>query len=469
MSDRSTVSAARYLPQVIVATLLVAVVPVAVVWELRARGVVTSSWVCLPLAVALSLAGSALGSAYWKRRRGSGDIMFSELLLWGWLRRLRIERQLARATQLLGPGDRAEAAGGGKLSVERSRQLLGQLVAALEAQDAYTFRHSRRVARNAETTARRMGLPDEEVTTIRAAAAVHDVGKLHVPRDLLNKPSTLTDAESEVVRHHAEEGAAMVECLGNPELTAIVRHHHERMDGTGYPAGLAAEEIPIGARIVAVVDTFDAIISSRPYRPAAPHKRAINVLVQETGTHFDENVVHAFLSSYSGNRALAIWAALAAIPESAFARQRVRRGVRRPTSPAQRTATVAAFVMIAAAALAAPIGVKHHQPPPPVSPAAAAAPIAAVKHVTRRSAPLAKPQTVRSVTCQAYNPQLCSSLSGATFGGSSSGSGGGASATLPFTGLDAAVLALIAGALVALGVAVRRLSQVVGGSNGVRE
>ena len=282
----------------------------------------------------------------------------------------------------------------------------------------------------------------------------------------------------------------MVACLGDPKLTAIVRHHHERLDGTGYPAGLAAEQIPIGARIVAVADTFDAIVSTRPYRPAAPHKRAIDVLVGESGAHFDPAVVDAFLGRYSGKYAVALWSVLAVLPQAAFAWQRARRGVRRPSSPGQQAATVGAMAALAAVALAAPGAPKHDQRSAP----AAAMPVVLPPPPAGkpRVHPPAPPPRVVSAslvtanaTCQAYNQQLCSALSGSGPGTASataattviatgaaglSATGvaslrparllaGPSSAALPFTGVDLLLLAPIAGALVALGLAMRWLAR----------
>jgi hypothetical protein len=310
-----------------------------------------------------------------------------------------------------------------------------------------------------------MGLSDEEVDRIRAAAAVHDVGKLHVPREVLNKPGPLTDEEFEQVKRHAAEGAALVACLGDAELAAIVRHHHERVDGTGYPDGLSADAIPLGARIVAVADTFDAIIATRPYRPAAPHKRAIDALMDGSGTQLDPDVVNAFLSRYSSNSGLlAVWAALAGLAQGAMGWLRPRRGTRRPGSPAQGTATVATVAAVAAAAIAAPVSLTHHrrQPPPPVASAPVAVTPAAT--VTRAAArrPVHPKARSTSATCQAYNPQLCSTLGGGSLGGGAatgaSASGGSLPGTLPFTGVNAGLLALMGILLVALGVVVRRVA-----------
>jgi hypothetical protein len=161
--------------------------------------------------------------------------------------------------------------------------------------------------------ARRMGLPRAEVARIRVAAAIHDVGKIDTPKEILHKPGALTVEEYEVIKKHPSDGARMAAGLRDAELTSMVRHHHERLDGTGYPSGLSAEEIPLGARIIAVADTFDAITAARPYRPASPHKIAIDILRNETGTQLDPAVVRAFCSHYAGLRSLALWGSFASL------------------------------------------------------------------------------------------------------------------------------------------------------------
>jgi hypothetical protein len=140
---------------------------------------------------------------------------------------------------------------------------------------------------------------------------VHDVGKIKTPREVLTKPGRLDDSEFETVKHHPVDGAAMVRNLGDAEITAMVRHHHERLDGTGYPDRLAGEEIPLGARIIAVADTFDAMTSSRPYRAACRHKKALDVLAKEAGAQLDPAPVAAFMRYYSGKRSVG-WTSLAA-------------------------------------------------------------------------------------------------------------------------------------------------------------
>jgi HD-GYP domain-containing protein (c-di-GMP phosphodiesterase class II) len=439
-----------YLPQVMLATLIVAVMPVAAVWGLRARGVLSSMWVCLALAVALALGASSLGNVYWKRRLHSVDVTFSELMFWGWLRRIRIERQLTNLTELLGLGDAGGGSARGVPSAERSGQLLRKLADALERQDAYTSGHSRRIARRAADVAHRMKLPSEQIATIQAAAAVHDVGKLMVPRELLNKPGRLTDAEYEIVKRHADQGAAMVACLGDSELTAIVRYHHERLDGSGYPAGLTADQIPVGALIVAVVDTYDAITATRPYRAAAPQKRAIEVLRAEAGVRLDADAVQAFLKSYSGKRALALWTVLMVVPQRAFGWRRSPGRIQRPSSPGQQSATAAAFALLAVIAIAAPISLTRHRRRTPATPVSASAPAITPPRATPRAQAPPRPHKVVHVsvnsTCQAYNPQLCSTLGvNATSGGAPSqvvgglpsqvvGGSSGVGSTMPFTG-----------------------------------
>jgi hypothetical protein len=303
---------------------MVTVIPVVVVWVLLDRGVISSPWVCVGLAVALSLGASLLGSAYWKRRGGHGDVFFSELLLWGWLHRMRGERRLNSAVGRLGLNDPEQHLAEGETSVERKAQLLREMAAALDAQDPYTDGHSRRVALHSAMVARRMHLPREDVDKIRMAAAVHDIGKLRIPAEVLNKPEPLTPEEFEIVKRHADEGADIVSSMEDPAITAMVRHHHERFDGGGYPAGLVGEHTPLGARIIAVADTFDALTSLRPYRAAIPHKQALDAVAAASATQLDPVVVRTFLKCYSAKRATVFWTLLAVSPTRAFASVRGR-------------------------------------------------------------------------------------------------------------------------------------------------
>jgi putative nucleotidyltransferase with HDIG domain len=305
-SHLSRSTSVRRLLQSVAATFLVIGIPTLAVSVLRASGEVTSLVPLIAVAVVLSVGASYLGAAVWATGKGSGDVLFADLMLWGWVRRWRAERQLASAAKLLG----LQGAGDppAQLSSDRRARLLEQLAGGLEARYPDTQGHSRRVARHAAAIAKRMGLPGEEVARIRTAGAVHDVGKVETPAEIMNKPKRLTDEEFAVIKLHPVAGARMVAGLGDDELTRIVRHHHERLDGGGYPDGLSGGQIPLGARIVAVADTFDAITSTRPYRPAKRHREALEVLAAEAGTQLDPDAVRAFRAYYSGLRPVALWA-----------------------------------------------------------------------------------------------------------------------------------------------------------------
>jgi putative nucleotidyltransferase with HDIG domain len=260
----------RLPPKVIAATTLVAVAPAGVVWGLRAAGIVGAFLPCAALGALLSLVTCSAAARLWERSDRAGDVLFGDLMIWGWIRRCHQERRLADAASLLGARRAPGATDPLSLSIERRTRLLEQLAADLEAGDPYTHGHSRRVARYATLIAKRMGVSGDELARIRLAAALHDVGKLETPTAVLHKPGRLTNSEFAIVREHPVTGAEMVSILEDPELSEIVLHHHERLDGTGYPDRLPGDQIPLGARIISVADTFDAITSARPYRAARP-------------------------------------------------------------------------------------------------------------------------------------------------------------------------------------------------------
>ena len=309
LTHLSTSASVRRLPQAAVATFAVVGIPILAVSALRASGAVTSLIPLVAAGVALSVAASYLGAAVWATGKGSGDVLFADLMLWGLVRRWWAERQLSSAARLLGL---RESAGDppAQLSASRRARLLKQLAGALEARYPDTHGHSRRVARHAAAIAKRMGLPGEEVARIRTAATVHDIGKIDIPAAIIEKPGDLTDAEFAVVKGHPEIGARMVAGLDDEKLTRIVRNHHERLDGRGYPDGLDGAQIPLGARIIAVADTFDAVTSTRPYRSAKRHKDALGLLAAEAGTQLDPEAVRAFRRYYSGHGPVATWALL---------------------------------------------------------------------------------------------------------------------------------------------------------------
>jgi putative nucleotidyltransferase with HDIG domain len=298
----------RFLPHSVFATFVVMILPSLAVTMLAPHGPPLLMLLLVLVAMGTSIALASVGSAFWMRRPGSQDLVFGDLMLWGWLRKVRAERRLARARALLGSDD-TTSGGAQMLSRERRCEILQQLGALLEARDAYTHGHTRRVTRHSERIAREMGLPVEQVAKVRMAAALHDIGKVHTPREVLTKAGRLTDEEFAVIKRHPVDGAEMVTEIGDPEITLMVRHHHERLDGTGYPDRLSHEEIPLGARIISVADTFDAMTSSRPYRPACKHKKALDVLSREAGSQLDPAAVAAFMRYYSGKRSVA-WSAL---------------------------------------------------------------------------------------------------------------------------------------------------------------
>src|SRR5580704_15906777 len=166
------------------------------------------------------------------------------------------------------------------------------LALAIEAKDQTTHQHLQRVRVYALELAKELGLPRDEMEALQAAALLHDIGKLAVPEHIINKPGRLTQAEFEKMKVHPIVGAEILERVAFPYPVApIVRSHHERWDGTGYPAGLKGEEIPIGARILAVVDCLDALASDRQYRRALPLDEAMKVVDKESGKAFDPKIV----------------------------------------------------------------------------------------------------------------------------------------------------------------------------------
>jgi putative nucleotidyltransferase with HDIG domain len=171
------------------------------------------------------------------------------------------------------------------------------LAMAIDAKDQITHGHIRRVQGYAMGLARSVGITDEKLLkAIEAAALLHDMGKLAVPEYILNKPGKLTSAEFEKMKLHASVGADILSAIDFPyPVVPIVRHHHENWDGTGYPQGLKGTDIPIGARILAVVDCFDALTSDRPYRPRLSDVDALKILFDRRGSMYDPLVVDSFM------------------------------------------------------------------------------------------------------------------------------------------------------------------------------
>ncbi len=174
------------------------------------------------------------------------------------------------------------------------------LAMAIDAKDDVTHSHVRRVQAYAIGLARALGITDElELKAIEAAALLHDTGKLAVPEHILNKPGTLTEAEFEKMKRHVDVGADILSLVQFPyPVVPIVHCHHENWDGTGYPRGVVGEAIPIGARILSVVDCFDALTSDRPYRGRMTEEAALQILRERCGRMYDPHVVATFIEVY---------------------------------------------------------------------------------------------------------------------------------------------------------------------------
>lgn len=172
---------------------------------------------------------------------------------------------------------------------------MGVVIARVGAMtDPYLRKHTQRVAELAVQIGREMALEAETLQTLRRSALLHDIGKIGVPETILNKPGRLTEAEFAVVKEHPVRGCAMVQHLRSLERAlGGIRSHHERLDGSGYPDGLAGDAIPLEARIIAVADVYDALTSHRPYRAAWPPERALALIESEAGNKLDAACVRA--------------------------------------------------------------------------------------------------------------------------------------------------------------------------------
>ena len=176
------------------------------------------------------------------------------------------------------------------------------LTEAIESRDPYTGDHCRRLAEHAVLTATKLALPPREIEAVRLGAALHDMGKIVVPDSILKKPGKLTPEEYAVVKQHCYSGGQICKRVGFlMNAYPIVYHHHERWDGKGYPDGRKGESIPLGARIVAVVDAYDAMTTNRPYRNAMPFEEAEAILRDGAGKQWDKTIVTVFLDTMKVN------------------------------------------------------------------------------------------------------------------------------------------------------------------------
>jgi diguanylate cyclase (GGDEF)-like protein/putative nucleotidyltransferase with HDIG domain len=201
------------------------------------------------------------------------------------------------------------------------------LAMAIDAKDQITHGHIRRVQQYAVGLAKHLGITDPAlISAIEAASLLHDMGKLAVPEYILNKPGKLTPAEFERMKLHASIGADILSAIDFPyPVVPIVRHHHENWDGTGYPDGLHSSAIPIGARILSVVDCFDALTSDRPYRPRMADAEAIRILLDRRGSMYDPRIVDTFIAIHTeGGQS---------VPAASIAESSLRAGRSEPRVP----------------------------------------------------------------------------------------------------------------------------------------
>ncbi len=167
----------------------------------------------------------------------------------------------------------------------------------LDLKDLNTGYHSTRLAEWAVRVAQKLGIEDADLRDYEAAALLHDIGKVGIPDAILHKPGRLTEDEYALMKKHPEYGWAVVRLFPDLQRASLfILHHHESYDGKGYPGGLQGEEIPLGARIVSVIDAFDAMLSSRSYRKGLPFEEAMRRLILASGTQFDPIVVQCFIS-----------------------------------------------------------------------------------------------------------------------------------------------------------------------------
>ncbi len=221
----------------------------------------------------------------------------------------------------------AEIALPAKSSRSERRSTVAALLAALAAKDRATSAHAERCSWYATRLAQELGLTEEDTSIVRLAAVLHDIGKLAVPDEVLFKPGPLDEAEWAQMKEHPTAALPILSRVpAVAEATPAILHHHERFDGSGYPDGLAGNDIPVASRMLLVTDAFDAMTNDRPYRKALSVGAAIEELKQNSGTQFDPAVVAAFLGllERQGDRA---------VPPIAAPRTSTRMGIARRLPP----------------------------------------------------------------------------------------------------------------------------------------
>ncbi len=183
-------------------------------------------------------------------------------------------------------------------------EFVESLVKALETKDYYTYGHSERVALLAERLAYEMNLEQKQIELTHIAAHLHDLGKIGIPDSILNKPGRLTEEEFKIMQEHSVKGFEILSKVQSlHHIANIVKHHHERYDGKGYPDGLKGKEIPLMSRIIAVADSFDAMTSTRPYRRKLEIDEAVLELEEHAKDQFDPAVIKVMINIYQNDRA----------------------------------------------------------------------------------------------------------------------------------------------------------------------
>ena len=181
-----------------------------------------------------------------------------------------------------------------------TRGIVNAMVTLVETRDPYTAGHQKRVAKLSVEIAKQMNLSSEQINCLYLSALLHDIGKIVIPSEILNRPGQLTEAEYKIIKSHPEIGYDILKSIPFPwPVAKIVLQHHERLDGSGYPAGLKREQILIESKILAVADVVEAISSNRPYRPSRGIEKALEEIVKNKGKLYDEKVVEICVQSFS--------------------------------------------------------------------------------------------------------------------------------------------------------------------------
>ncbi len=184
----------------------------------------------------------------------------------------------------------------GTLDSQNCLEFSKVLASTLEEKDPYTSGHSERVCYYSDFISKRLSFPPKERNELRIASYLHDIGKIGISNRFINKKGTLSPTEWAIIKQHTKKSIELLVPLNlSPNILSYIQHHHERFDGTGYPDGLAGEQIPLGARIIAIGDAYDSMTSDRPYRKPLSNGEAKNELLQCSGNQFDPNLISIFL------------------------------------------------------------------------------------------------------------------------------------------------------------------------------